>query len=268
MSAAATREQPPFLSTHAFEQDIPPSIADGVASLLALDRQIIVVTGKIDGRMGGFLADLSHSIAKHGSLLRIKSPLGADEFLTALAGQLNLSAGSGTVGQLAARVGQRLQEPAPKGRFVLLCEGADQYELATLEAIRQLSNHPVSIVLVGGHALRRRLRQRSLAPLQQRVTHQLALTRQLPTPSFWLTLVVLLGGGSALMYSLLPERHTEDAVPPRPISVRPPAPAQMAVSAPAGEILAAASVMAPEDAGLQLLLERDLSPRPAQQPRP
>jgi hypothetical protein len=259
MSAAATSEHGLLLSTHAFEQDIPPSIADGVAGLLRVDRQIIVVTGKLDGRMGGFLADLTHSISKRGSLLRIKSALTADEFHAALAGQLHLPPRNETPVELAARIGRRLQQAAPKGRFALLCEGADQYELATLEAIRQLSNYPVSIVLVGGHSLTRRLRRRSLAPLRQRITHQLALNRRsLFTTLFWIGLIVLVAGG-ALTYLLSPTQHTEDVAPPRPISVKaaPPAlaPAPVVVTPPAPELPASA----PE---LQLVLEQELSVRP------
>lgn len=248
MSAAADSAQSPFLSTHAFEPDIPPSIADGVANLLAQERQIIVVTGRIDGRMGGFLADLSHGIARQGSLLRIKAPLSADEFHTALAAQLKLPTLEGTPGELAAQVGRRLDAPAPKGRYILLCEGTERYETATLEAIRQISNHPVSIALVGGHSLLQRLHRRSLAPLRQRVTHRLALNRRLPSAAFWLALVVLLGAGAALMFPLLAERPADEAGVARPISVRPAAP--------------------PAQPGLQLLLERELAHPPAEQARP
>jgi len=262
MSAAATSAQP-FLSTHAFEQDIPPSVADGVAGLLALDRQIIIVTGKTDGRMGGFLADLTHSISKRGSLLRIKSPLKPDEFHAALAAQLNLSPRSETPVQLAARVGHRLQQPAPNGRFVLLCEAADQYDPATLEAIRQISNHPVSIVLVGAHGLTRRLRRRSLAPLRQRVTHQLALNRDaLLSMPFRIALILLLAIGAGMLRLLAPEQRPEDVVLPRPISVMPATPASHpAVAAPAAPEMPAAA--APADApDLQLVWEQELPSRP------
>jgi hypothetical protein len=255
MSAAADGAGSPFLSTHAFEPDIPPSIADGVAHLLAQDRQIIVVTGRVDGRMAGFLADLSHGIARQGSLLRIKAPLRADEFHAALAAQLKLPTAGRTAGELAAQVGQRLQQAAPKGRYILLCEAADRYEPATLEAIRQISNHPVSIVLVGGHALTQRLQRRGLAPLRQRVTHRLALNRRLPSSSFWLALVVLLGGGAALILQLLPERRPDEAGAPRPISVR--------LAAPPPVQPLPAAVLPAEQADLQLLLERDLAHAPA-----
>ena len=223
MNTATTTEQSPLLSTHVFEQDIPPSIADGIAGMLESDRQIIIVTGKIDGRMGGFLADLTHCISRRGSLLRIKSPLDPEELHTALAGQLNLPPCSETPVQLAARIGHRLQQPAPRGRYVLLCEAADQYALSTLEAIRQISNYPVSIVLVGGHGLTRRLRRSSLRPLRQRVTHQLALNRlAFFTARLWLALAVLLAGGVLLLYLQgAPSSHVpapvEDAVAPRPI---------------------------------------------------
>lgn len=262
MSAAATSQRPLLLSSHAFEQTIPPSIADGVAGLLAADRQIIIVTGKPDGRMGGFLADLSHSIARQDSLLRIRSPLGADEFHIALAGQLHLPTGSDTPGQIAARVGQRLLQPAPKGRFVLLCEGADHYELPTLEAVRQIGNYPVSIVLVGGHALKRRLRQRLLAPLRQRITHQLALNRR-PPAWLWLVPALLLSSVLGLDYGWLP-RLGQEETPPRPIS-GPPAAAAPA-PATAGPAATEQPQAASEGGDLRLLLARELSHPPVQRP--
>ncbi|MEO1766490.1 hypothetical protein [Thiobacter aerophilum] len=216
MSATTVDPAQP-LSTHAYQRDIPPSVADGVVALLGEGRQIIVVTGKTDGRMSGFLADLCHGISRRGTLLRIKAPLPPEAFHAALAAQLKLPASAVRL-PLPARVGRRLSEPAPRGRFVLLCEGADRYEDATLEAIRQLSNYPLSIVLTGSHRLLRRLADRRLAPLRQRITHRLALNRSGPRVNpFWLTLLMLLGGGGALIYSLWTPPPTGDA-PVHPIS--------------------------------------------------
>jgi hypothetical protein len=275
MSAATTTEQPVFLSTHVFEQDIPPTIADGIAALLGMDRQIIIVTGKIDGRMAGFLADLTHCISRRGSLLRIKSPLGPDELHTALAGQLHLPSATETPIQLASRIGHRLQQPAPRGRYVLLCEAADQYGLSTLEAIRQISNYPVSIVLVGGHGLSRRLRRASLRSLRQRVTHQLSLNRfSILTARFWLALLGLLAGGTLLLYLQgTPSQEpapTEDAAPPRPISLKTvaepqvvPAPAMPELAVPEPAVVEAQPAPPPADPELRLTLDHALSAPPS-----
>lgn len=273
MNAVTTTEQPVFLSTHVFEQDIPPTIADGIAALLGLDRQIIIVTGKIDGRMAGFLADLTHCISRRGSLLRIKSSLGPDELYAALAGQLHLPPATETPVQLASRIGHRLQQPAPRGRYVLLCEAADQYPLPTLEAIRQISNYPVSIVLVGGRGLARRLRRASLRPLRQRVTHQLSLNRSImPTARVWLALIGLLAGAALLLFLQDAPQETapmEDTAPPRPISLRaaePPVAPPPAVPAPLEvEVPPAPLPVEPE---LHLTLDRALSTPPSAASKP
>lgn len=284
MSAVTTTEQPVFLSTHVFEQDIPPTIADGIAALLGVDRQIIIVTGKIDGRMAGFLADLTHCISRRGSLLRIKSPLGPDELHTALAGQLHLPPATETPIQLASRIGHCLRQP-PRGRYVLLCEAADQYALPTLEAIRQISNYPVSIVLVGGHGLSRRLRRSSLRPLRQRVTHQLSLNRfGMLTGRFWLALLGLLAGGALLLYlqGTPPQEIApiEDAAPPRPISLKTVPETQIVPAIPEHAVPATtvpATTVAeeppapPAEPELRLTLDRALSVPPStskQQARP
>ena len=247
----ATTELKALLSTHAFEQDIPPSIADGLAALLAQDRQIVVVTGKWDGRMSGFLADLSHGISKRSTLLRIKSPLDVEAFYAALAAQLQLPA-KGAL-SLAARVGQRLLLPAPKGRFVLLCEAADAYKDATLEAIRQISNYPVGIVLAGTPRLLRRLGARRLSALRQRITHQLALNRRgLFANPFWPTVVLLVLGGGGLIYWLRSEPVAAPAAessPAKPLVLRTPAPPPT----PAPE-------QAEGEEALTLRLERELKP--------
>lgn len=260
--SATTLDPARFLSTHAYDQDIPPSIADGVAGLLAQDRHIVVVTGRMDGRMSGFLADLCHGISRRGTLLRIKAPLPPTEFHGALAAQLQLPADGEERLPLAARIGRRLMQPAPRGRFVLLCEAADRYQDETLEAVRQLSNYPVSIVLAGSHRLWRRLKARRLAPLSQRITHRLALNRSgLLANPFWPTVLLLLAGGGGLIYVLwtpppLPEPPTRPIVsPPAPAASRPAPPpptAQAAVPEPAA---------AGTEAGLTLVLERDLRSR-------
>jgi hypothetical protein len=261
---SATTAQPIQLSTHVFEQDIPPTIADGIAALLSQDRQIIIVTGKIDGRMSGFLADLTHCITRRNSLLRIKSSLAADELHAALSAQLHLPSVNDNVVQLAARLGQRLQQPAPRGRFVLLCEAADQYPLPTLEAIRQISNYPVSIVLVGSFALTRRLRRSSLRPLRQRITHQLSLNRFGAGPWLWLLLALAVAALGLLWYLPgLPQQAVvvEDVAPPRPIVQKPLAEPAPPV-APAADVVEPEPVAEPAPPDLRLTLDRELSRMP------
>jgi hypothetical protein len=266
MTAAATDRAFPFLSEE-FDGDAPPSLADGVAMLLQQDRQIILVMGKRDGRMGGFLADLTHSITKRDSLLRIKSPLTPEEFHRALAGQLGLPPSAETPVQPAARVGQRLRHPAPTGRYVLLCEGADRYAAETLEVVRQISNYPVSIVLAGSHALKWRLRRASLAPLRQRITHQLALTlgdtprRPFRTAAF----IAALSAAAITLYFTLGQQRTADLAPPRPISSRVPGSVtatQVAPLAPATPETADRSGGS-RDTPLALVLEQRLAAPPA-----
>jgi hypothetical protein len=277
MSAVATTDQPILLSNHVFEQDIPPTIADGIAALLDMDRQIIVVVGKSDGRMSGFLADLTHCITRRGSLLRIKVPLSVAEFHRALAAQLRLAPGEESGVQLASQVGHRLQDTAPSGRYVLLCEKADQYPLPTLEAIRQISNYPVSIVLVGGRGLTRRLRRASLLPLRQRVTHQLALNRFGDARWLWGMLAALLFAAGAAWYLRSARSLPGEAVPP-PIPVKPSLPAEPpahpitpasatlppTLSVPMEgmtDALAAAAEPGPPEPELQLNLEHELAVR-------
>ena len=277
MSAATTTEQPVFLSTHVFDQDIPPTIADGIAALLKMDRQIITVTGKVDGRMSGFLADLTHCISRGGSLLRVKTALSPEELHAALATQLHLPTSSETAVQLAARVGHRLQQLAPRGRFVLLCEAANQYSFPTLEAIRQISNYPVSIVLVGGPALNRRLRRGSLKPLRQRITHQLSLNRTLM--EWWSWLLLLVAIVTVAWFWSVQQRETaafpvEEVFPSRPVSVEPMAtePAPMPITtAPLPDVqpvaqedmVEAPAADQPAEPGLRLTMEHELGRTPA-----
>ena len=279
MSVATTTERSVFLSTHVFDQDIPPTIADGIAELLKMDRQIITVTGKIDGRMSGFLADLTHCISRGGSLLRIKSALDPVEMHAALATQLHLPTANEGAVQIASRIGHRLQQPAPRGRFVLLCEAADQYPLPTLEAIRQISNYPVSIVLVGSHALTRRLRRASLKPLRQRITHQLSLNRYGLASWGWLAIIlaVLAFAGYWYMQPSAEQRAfpEKEALPTRPISPMPVAEEQAPLPitpapavAEAGKVVAempspAQATEPPSDKlELRLTMERELSTAP------
>jgi hypothetical protein len=254
---SATLDPALFLSTHAYEQDIPPSIADGVAGLLSEERTIVVVTGRPDGRMSGFLADLCHGISKRNTLLRVKAPLPPEEFQAALAAQLQLPLKPGL--PVAAQVGRRLDKPAPRGRFVLVCEGADQYSDETLEAVREVSNHPVSIVLAGSPRLSRRLARRQTAALGSRVTHLLALNRPAPWANpFWWIVVPLVAAGVALLWwaaPLAPPSMPREEPPvvgriatvPRPAPPLPPAPAPVAE---------------PAQEGLTLVWERELASAP------
>ena len=161
--------------------------------MLRVERQVVVLaTGRDTGRMGGFLADLTHAVSQHDSVLRIKAALDTQELFAALAGQLNLPTHDLSPMQLAAKVGERLREAAPRGGFVLLCEGAHLFPGALLENIRQLSNYPINIVLCGHRPLLRRLAR---SALNQRVNYRLELdTSPLATPFKWIVVLAVFAG--------------------------------------------------------------------------
>ena len=161
--------------------------------MLRVERQVVVLaTGRDTGRMGGFLADLTHAVSQHDSVLRIKAALDSQELFVALAGQLNLPTHDLSPMQLAAKVGDRLRETAPRGGFVLLCEGAHLFSTALLESIRQLSNYPINIVLCGHRPLLRRLAR---SALNQRVNYRLELdTSPLTTPFKWFVILAVFAG--------------------------------------------------------------------------
>lgn len=193
MSSIAATSAIPWLPTTSALQESEISLAEQVAMMLRVERQVVVLaTGRDTGRMGGFLADLTHAVSQHDSVLRIKAALDAQELFVALAGQLNLPAHDLSPMQLAAKVGERLRETAPRGGFVLLCEGAHLFSDALLESIRQLSNYPINIVLCGHRPLLRRLAR---SALNQRVNYRLALdTAPLATPFKWLIVLAVFAG--------------------------------------------------------------------------
>lgn len=154
-----------------------PGLADQVAMLLAEELQVMVaITGPEDGRMTGFLADLTHAASKRCAVLRIKVTLTASELFQALAAQLGIATEGLNTILVAARVGQRLSEKASKGHYVLLCEGAHGYSPGMLEVVRQLSNYPINIVLVGRRGMLRRFRRSTGGSLNQRINYQLDMS--------------------------------------------------------------------------------------------
>lgn len=154
-----------------------PGLADQVAWLLAEELQVMVaITGPEDGRMTGFLADLTHAASKRCTVLRIKVTLTAAELFQALAGQLGIATEGLNTILVAARVGQRLSEKAGKGHYVLLCEGAHSYSPGMLEVVRQLSNYPINIVLIGRRGMLRRFRRATGGSLNQRINYQLDMS--------------------------------------------------------------------------------------------
>lgn len=173
MSGATTV---PWLPTTGAQELAEPNLAEQVAMMLHAERQVmILIIGRDNGRLAGFLADLTHAVSHGDSVLRIKAALDAPEFFALLAGQLGLSVQSLSPAQLATKVGERLKARAPSGHFVLLCEGAHQFSDSLLEAIRQLSNYPIGIVLCGRPRLLRRLARPALGALKQRLNYRLDL---------------------------------------------------------------------------------------------
>ncbi len=153
-----------------------PGLADQVASLLWLESNVVlVITGRPGGRTSGFLADLTHAVSQRATVLRIRTPVQPEELVQALAGQLGVPTEHLDPTRTAARVGERLTEAGARKRHVLICEEAQRYPERTLEALRQLSNHPVNIVLCGTRQLLRRLASPSLAAFKQRINYRLDL---------------------------------------------------------------------------------------------
>ncbi|MEK6662388.1 MAG: hypothetical protein AABY73_00850 [Pseudomonadota bacterium] len=193
MSSVASTSVIPWLPTTSALKESELSLAEQVAMMLRAERQVVVLaTGRDMGRMGGFLADLTHAVSQHDSVLRIKAALDTQELFVALAGQLNVPAHDLSPMQLASKVGERLSEAAPRGGFVLLCEGAHLFSSALLESIRQLSNYPINIVLCGHRPLLRRLAR---STLNQRVNYRLELdTSPLATPLKWFVVLAVFAG--------------------------------------------------------------------------
>jgi len=193
VSSLAATSAIPWLPTTSALKETEISLAEQVAMMLRVERQVVVLaTGRDTGRMGGFLADLTHAVSQHDSVLRIKAALDSQELFVALAGQLNLPTIDLSPMQLAAKVGDRLREAAPRGGFVLICEGAHLFSGVLLESIRQLSNYPINIVLCGHRPLLRRLAR---SALNQRVNYRLELdTSPLATPFKWFVILAVFAG--------------------------------------------------------------------------
>ena len=193
MSIGAATSVIPWLPTTNTLEASERSLAEQVAMMLQAERQVVVLaTGRDSGRMGGFLADLTHAVAQQDSVLRIKAALDSQELFVALAGQLHLPVNDLSPMQLAAKVGDRLREAAPRGGFVLVCEGAHLFSKSLLESIRQLSNYPINIVLCGHRPLLRKLAR---SALNQRVNYRLEIdTSRFTTPFKWLVVLAVFAG--------------------------------------------------------------------------
>lgn len=193
MSSITAASAIPWLPTTSALVEAEISLAEQIAMMLRVECQVVVLaTGRDTGRMGGFLADLTHAVSRHDSVLRIKAALNSQELFAALAAQLNVPAHDLSSLQLSAKVGERLRQAAPRGGFVLLCEGAHRYSGALLESIRQLSNYPINIVLCGHRPLLRRLAR---CALNQRVNYRLELdTSSFTTPFKWFVVLAVFAG--------------------------------------------------------------------------
>jgi len=228
----------PWLPTTGAQELAEPNLAEQVAMMLHAERQVmILITGRDNGRIVGFLADLTHAVSHGDSVLRIKAALDASEFFALLAGQLSLPAQRLSPMQLAAKVGERLNEPAPTGHFVLLCEGAQQFSDPLLEAIRQLSNYPINIVLCGRPQLLRRLARPALSALKQRLNYRLDLDQSPFAGRLkWLLIFLVFSGLAYFFAHWLAQTPAAKPDIIRPIAgraalARPPEPAPRSVSA-------------------------------------
>jgi hypothetical protein len=271
MSALAATSTIPWLPTTSAVEAQEISLAEQVAMMLRVERQVVVLaTGTDTGRMGGFLADLTHAVSQHDSVLRIKAALDAHELFVALAGQLNLPAPDLSPMQLAAKVGERLREAAPRGGFVLLCEGAHLFSDALLESIRQLSNYPINIVLCGHPPLLRRLAR---SALNQRVNYRLELdTSPLATPFKWLVVLAVFAGlayAGTRWLAHKPARAPETIYRISNTLDTPPQLQPSLALLPALPALPAIIYAAPEtDQDITLIFDPALKPRPSDRAKP
>jgi len=193
MSSIAATSAIPWLPTTSTLEEMDISLAEQVAMMLGVERQVVVLaTGRDAGRMSGFLAELTHAVSRRDSVLRIKAALNAQELFVALAGQVNVQTKDLSPMQLAAAVGERLSQTAPRGGFVLLCEGAHLFSRELLESIRQLSNYPINIVLCGHRPLLRRLAR---SAMNQRINYRLELDTASFTTTFkWFVVLAAFAG--------------------------------------------------------------------------
>lgn len=260
----------PWLPTTGMQATEDPSLAEQVAMMLHAERQVmILITGSDSGRLSGFLADLTHAASHADTVLRIKAAIDVEALFVLLAGQMNLPTQSLTTMQLATQVGERLQEKAPNGNFVLLCEGAQAYSSALLESIRQLSNYPINIVLSGRPKLLRRLWWPGLRALKQRLNYQLELTPWEFTHTFkWLFL--LMAVSAVLVFAwrwiALPVPKPAQIQPP-PLSIQAPisnAPSRIVIAPRPINVVPAEPVKpeSVEETGLSLVMEPTLKQAP------
>jgi len=273
----------PWLPTTSEFADEEASLAEQVASMLHMERQVmILVTCGDSGRMSGFMAELTHAVSHGDTVLRIKAAIEAEELFVLLAGQMHLPTQGLNQMQLATYVGERLREDAPQGNYVLLCEGAHQYTSALLENIRQLSNYPINIVISGRPKLLRMLWRPSLYALKQRLNYRLDLNEWQFTGAFkWLLALALIGGATYIAWRW--QTEIEAAMPDAPAqAVQPagspgPAPAsssivvapdpivvapQPAAALPTDMTAPAPEATPPAEPGLSLIMEPELRQPP------
>ncbi len=182
----------PWLPTTSEQALEAPSLAEQVALMLHAERQVmILITGSDNGRVSGFLAELTHAVSDTDTALRIKAAIDAQALFVLLASQLHIPVQNLTPMQVATKVGDRLRENAPNGNFVLLCEGAHNYSNQLLESIRQLSNYPINIALCGRPKLLHRLWRPALSALKQRFNYRLDLNERRFTRAFILLIVLI-----------------------------------------------------------------------------
>lgn len=262
----------PWLPTTSAMEAEEVSIAEQVAAMLHAERQVmILITGSDNGRVSGFLAELTHAVSDTDTVLRIKAAIDAEELFVLLSGQLNVQSIGLNLMQLAIKVGERLRESAPSGNFVLLCEAAHDYSNDLLESIRQLSNYPINIVLCGRPKLYRRMWRPALSALRQRMNYRLDLNEWHFTGAFkWLVVLLILGAAAFFSWQWLSGRVEEEPptktiadLPKNSVVTAPPA---LAASPPAADTAPAeppaAKPASEPDQGLSLVMDPILRIKP------
>lgn len=256
----------PWLPTTSTIEDEEGSLAEQVASMLHMERQVmILVTGGDSGRMSGFMAELTHAVSHGDTVLRIKAAIAAEELFVLLAGQMHLPTQGLNQMQLATYVGERLREDAPQGNYVLLCEAAHQYTSALLENIRQLSNYPINIVISGRPKLLRRLWRPSLFALKQRLNYRLDLNEWQFTGAFkWLLALAIIGGVAYFGWRWQAEPKVDMPEIPITAAPQPPSPS-LTVAAPDPIVVAPKAPDPVEPLPTDMTAPAPQAPAPAEQ---
>ena len=161
-----------------------------LASLMLNAPSLIIVTVPNVHAAARVLSPLQVRLAQTGLVLTLGKLEDVHDFFRQLATQLNIDNIGIPHASLSASVMEHIQN-LHSGGVMLLCNGADAYDTALLEQIRQwdnlqLQHGHVSILLCGGESLMKKLRSPALRGLHQRIVAHYRLTPVPVARIYWL----------------------------------------------------------------------------------